>query len=133
MKTAFITVSLALGSAVGLTVATLPIAASAHSVATHTSPANGSVLTVAPTEFQITLNEAARLTKLTLQKAGDAKAQELGPLPKDPQQFIAIAAPKLGAGGYILRYRTVSSDNHIMPGVIKFTIAGSAKVATPGK
>jgi methionine-rich copper-binding protein CopC len=118
---------------VGLAIAVIPFVAVAHTVATHTSPANGSVLTAAPTEFQITLNEAARLTQLTLQKTGDSKAQVLGPLPKDPQQFIAIPAPKLGAGGYILRYRTLSGDNHIMPGVIKFTIAGTAKAATPGK
>jgi methionine-rich copper-binding protein CopC len=122
MKRPFITI--------GLAIAAMPLMASAHSVATHTSPANGSVLTIAPTEFQITLNEAARLTKLTLQKAGDAKAQELGPLPKNPQKFITIPVPKLGVGGYILRYRTVSADDHIMPGVIKFTIAGAA---TPGK
>jgi methionine-rich copper-binding protein CopC len=117
----------------GLIVPALPFVAAAHSVATHSSPANGSVLTVAPTEIQITLNEAARLTKLTLQKAGDAKAQDLGPLPKAAQQFITVPAPKLSAGGYILRYRTLSGDNHIMPGVIKFTIAGAAKAATPGK
>jgi copper transport protein len=122
MKRPFITI--------GLAIAAMPLMASAHSVATHTSLANGSVLTIAPTEFQITLNEAARLTKLTLQKAGDAKAQELGPLPKNPQKFITIPVPKLGVGGYILRYRTVSADDHIMPGVIKFTIAGAA---TPGK
>jgi methionine-rich copper-binding protein CopC len=114
-------------------VAAVPFVAAAHTVATHTSPANGSVLTVAPTEFQITLSEAARLTKLTLQKAGDAKARDLGPLPKDAQQFVTVPAPRLSAGGYILRYRTVSGDNHIMPGVIKFTIAGAAKAAAPGK
>jgi methionine-rich copper-binding protein CopC len=122
-----------LSISLSLTVAALPLLAAAHSVATHTSPANGSVLTIAPTEIQITLNEAARLTKLTLQKAGDAKAQDLGPLPKGTQQLLTVPAPKLAAGSYVLRYRTLSGDNHIMPGVIKFTVAAAAKATTPGK
>ena len=111
----------------------LPVMARAHSVATHTSPANGAVLTVAPAEFQITLNEAARLTRLTLQKMGDKAPQDIGPLPTGNVQYIAVPAPKLGPGSYVLRYRTLSGDSHIMPGAVKFTIAAGAKAATAGK
>lgn len=101
----------------------LPLCAAAHSHATSTTPADGAVLKAAPTEFVINLNEAAKLTKVTLQKTGEPDAKAVGPLPNDAQQHIRIPAPKLAAGEYTLRYRALGDDGHVVPGTLKFTIA----------
>jgi methionine-rich copper-binding protein CopC len=100
----------------------LPLAASAHSTATFTTPAKDSVLKEAPTEFVLQFNEAAKLAKVTVQKTGDLKATDIGPLPADAQQYVKLPAPKLGPGEYLLRYRAIGVDGHIVPGVVKFTI-----------
>ena len=104
-----------------------PLLAAAHSTATFTTPANGAVLKAAPAEFMLMFNEASKVTKLTLQKKGDAEEQKLGPVSGDATQHFSIAAPKLGPGEYTLRYRTISLDNHIMSGTVKFTITPPAR------
>jgi methionine-rich copper-binding protein CopC len=81
------------------------------------------VLKVGPVEFVLKFNEAAKLAKATLQKTGDPKANDIGPLPADAQLTVKLPAPKLGPGEYLLRYRALSDDGHIAPGVVKFTIA----------
>jgi methionine-rich copper-binding protein CopC len=101
----------------------LPLLAAAHSTATFTTPANGATLKVAPTEFVLMFNEAAKLARVTLQKTGDMEQKDIGPLPAGAAQHVAIPAPKLGAGEYTLRYRAVGSDGHVVPGVVKFSIA----------
>jgi methionine-rich copper-binding protein CopC len=106
---------------------TAPLLATAHSTATFTTPASGAVLKAAPAEFMLMFNEASKVTKLTLQKKGDAEEQKLGPLSGDATQHFSIAAPKLAPGEYTLRYRTISLDNHIMSGTVKFTISAAAR------
>ena len=101
----------------------LPLLAAAHSAVTLTSPANGAVLKVAPSEFMLMFNEAAKLAKVTLQKGGEVEQKDVGPLPAAAAQHIVIPAPKLGAGEYTLRYRAVGADGHVVPGVVKFSIA----------
>ena len=101
----------------------LPLAASAHSTATFTTPAKDAVLKESPPEFVLMFNEAAKVAKLTLQKTGDLKPTELGPLPTDAQQYVKLPAPKLGPGEYLLRWRAIGDDGHVVPGVVKFTIA----------
>ena len=111
----------------------LPLAAAAHAYVTRSSPANGSELATAPAEFSLTLNEAALVTRLTLQKSGESAQQPLGPLPKGQVQTVSLPAPKLGPGSYALHYRTLSGDGHIMSGVVKFSITGNGKASVPGK
>ena len=101
----------------------LPLLAAAHSTATMTTPANGQTLKIAPTEFMLMFNEAAKIAKVTLQKTGEPTAKDIGPVPADAGQHVVIPAPKLGAGEYTLRYRAIGPDGHVVPGAVKFTIA----------
>jgi methionine-rich copper-binding protein CopC len=110
-----------------IAVAAAPLLALAHSTATFTTPTNGAVLKTSPAEFMLMFNEASKVTKLTLQKKGDQEEQKLGPLSGNATQHFAIAAPKLGPGEYTLRYRTMSLDNHIMSGTVKFSIGAPTK------
>ena len=106
--------------------------ASAHTHLVKAIPADGSTVTVSPPKFVLTFADAARLTMLSLQKNG-GPAQKLGPLPTDATAQISIPAPQLTAGKYVLSWRAVSADGHVMPGKLGFTVAASgATTNAPG-
>jgi methionine-rich copper-binding protein CopC len=93
----------------------------AHAHLLQAAPADGSVLTQAPTAFSLKFNEAATLTALTIQKDGQA-AQKIEGLPTKPTAQFSIAAPKLDSGSYTLNFRVLSDDNHVVSGSIKFKL-----------
>ncbi|HWW19311.1 MAG TPA: copper resistance CopC family protein [Steroidobacteraceae bacterium] len=93
----------------------------AHAHLLQATPADGSVLTQAPTAFALKFNEAATLTALTLQKGAQA-AQKIEGLPTKPSALFSIPAPKLDAGDYTLNFRVLSDDNHVVSGSIKFKV-----------
>ena len=101
----------------------LPLLAIAHAMATATTPANGETLKTAPTEFTLTFNEPATLSRVTLQKTGEVDAKEISQVPTVAAERVTLPAPKLSPGEYTLRYRAAGPDGHVMPGTVKFTIA----------
>ncbi|HET9391529.1 MAG TPA: copper resistance CopC family protein [Steroidobacteraceae bacterium] len=109
-------------------VALLTLLGWSSSAFTHTHleksvPANGSVLSTAPENFVLTFAEPARLTALSLQK-GSETPQKLTPLPSAAAKEMSIPAPRLTPGKYVLSWRVVSDDGHVMPGKLSFTITG---------
>jgi methionine-rich copper-binding protein CopC len=100
-----------------------PLVALAHAHLQHSDPADGAVLKDAPTQFTLQFSEAAQLTALELSRSGAAPPQRIGPLPSAPAAQLQIAAPRLEAGDYELRYRVISADGHIMAGKVHFTVA----------
>jgi len=104
----------------------LSIAASAciqaHAQLQRATPADGSVLSRAPTELVLSFSEAAQLTALSIEKEGGAK-QKLGSLPQKPQTTISVALPQLAAGRYVVSWRAVGADGHVVPGQIHFTLS----------
>jgi len=94
----------------------------AHAQLQQVTPADGSVLSSAPTEFVLRFSEAAQLTALSIEKEGGAK-QKLAPLPQKPQTIISVALPQLAAGRYVVSWRAVSADGHVVPGQIHFTLS----------
>lgn len=99
--------------------------ASAHAHLHKSDPANNSTITAAPKNLALEFNEAVKLTALSLQK-GDEKAKDLGPLPTTAAKEITVAMPSIAPGSYIVKWRAMSDDNHIMSGKVLFTIAGNA-------
>ena len=97
--------------------------AHAHAHLLQATPADGSVLTQAPATFTFKFDEAATLTALTLQKAGEAEQKLPIPESKAATQ-ISVAAPTLGPGSYTLTYRVLSDDHHIVSGHIQFKVSG---------
>ncbi len=116
---------------VGAGVLALAAAAQAHTHLKQSAPAEGSVVTAAPTNIVLTFSESARVTALTVQKEGEA-AQKLAPLPSTPAEQVTVPAPKLAPGKYVVNWRVVSDDNHIMSGKLHFTIDPTA-VPAAGK
>jgi methionine-rich copper-binding protein CopC len=123
-KFSFVAALIALGN--------LPLLAQAHVHLEKSTPANGSVVTVAPASFMLTFSESARLTALSIQKEGDTAIQKIGALPKVASEHFTIPAPRLAPAVYTLSFRALDpEDNHVSMGKITFRYAPVAK-APPG-
>jgi methionine-rich copper-binding protein CopC len=104
----------------------------AHARLVKSDPAEGSTVKAAPTRFVLTFGEPAKLTTLTLQK-GAEPAKKIGPLPTNASPEISVPAPKLVPGKYVLAWRVVGSDGHVLPGKVTFTVAATpATTKAPG-
>lgn len=104
----------------------------AHTHLVKAVPADGSTVTASPPKFVLTFTEAAKLTALSLQKDAEP-AKKIGPLPTTPSAEISIPAPQMAAGKYVLSWRAVGDDGHVMPGKLTFTVGSSgAMTSAPG-
>ena len=104
----------------------------AHATLVKSDPVEGSTVKAAPTKFVLTFGEPAKLTTLTLQKDAEP-AKKIGPLPTDASAEISVPAPKLEPGKYILAWRVVGSDGHVLPGKVTFIVGASpAATSAPG-
>jgi methionine-rich copper-binding protein CopC len=101
----------------------------AHARLVKSVPANGATLTSPPANFVLTFAEPAKLTALSLAK-DSGPARKLGPLPTAAAAEISIPAPQLQTGKYVLTWRAVSGDGHVMPGTLSFTVSPAG---TPGQ
>jgi len=112
-------------------------AAYAHGHLHMSAPADGSVITTSPRNIVLTFSEAARLTAAWIQK-GDEPKRKLEPLPEKSAAEVTVPVPALTPGSYVVSWRAVSADGHVMPGQIHFTLsadkaAATQKVAAPEK
>jgi len=85
-------------------------------------PADGSVISAPPATIVLSFSEPARLTALWIQKDGGPK-QKLGSLPSEPARRISVAMPHLAPGSYVVSWRVVGPDSHVVPGQIRFTLS----------
>lgn len=109
--------NLALTAALAL----VPIFAQAHTHLENSMPKADSS-GAAPEHIMLEFNETTQLTALTLQKEGAGEAQKISPLPDKPEKTIHVAAPKLEPGTYVLTWRAVGDDKHVMSGTVRFTV-----------
>jgi methionine-rich copper-binding protein CopC len=93
----------------------------AHAHLERSTPADGSVLSTAPAQLVLQFSEAARLATLSIESRGGAK-QNVTPLPETAQSRIVIALPALPPGDYVVSWRAVGVDGHVVPGRIHFTV-----------
>ena len=96
----------------------------AHTHLVKAIPADGSTLTMSPVNFMLTFAEPVKMTALSLQKDAEP-AKKIGPLPAAPAAEIVVPAPQLAVGKYILSWRAVGDDGHVMPGKLTFTMAAA--------
>jgi len=95
--------------------------AHAHAHLEKSQPASNSTVSVLPKNVVLEFNEAVQVTALTLQM-GDGAAQDLGPLPKTPAKEITVPMPTVAAGSYIIKWRALGDDNHVMSGKVLFKV-----------
>jgi methionine-rich copper-binding protein CopC len=101
-------------------------AATAHARLTRAEPASDSTVATAPASLELDFNEAAKLTALSIERVGDKSPQKLAPLPAAAASHFSVPLPKLAAGVYLVRYRVLSDDSHVMSGQLRFTVSASA-------
>jgi methionine-rich copper-binding protein CopC len=99
--------------------------ACAHAELSASMPANKAALQSAPKEIMLHFSDAVRLTALTLTKRGEAQ-QGLGQLPSGMMKDFSIAAPALVTGEYVVNWRALSGDGHVMTGEFSFTVGMKA-------
>jgi methionine-rich copper-binding protein CopC len=102
--------------------ALLPAGAQAHAHLERAVPADGSVLHAAPARVVLTFSEAARLTVLWIAPVGGAR-QKITALPAVSAAEISVALPPLTPGRYVLSWRVVGRDGHVVPGELHFTLS----------
>ncbi|HEX7075308.1 MAG TPA: copper resistance CopC family protein [Hyphomicrobiaceae bacterium] len=95
----------------------------AHAELSGSMPADQAVLEAAPKELMLHFTEEVRLTTLSIRAPGGEK-QDLGPLPASMGRDFTVAAPSLEAGDYVVSWRALSEDTHVMTGEFKFTVQG---------
>lgn len=96
--------------------------AQAHATLQSAVPANNSVVTAPPTEIKLNFAKPARLTAVTVQKEGDKEARSLDALPKEAAASLTVPVQPLAPGKYTVNWRAMSGDNHVMSGVLRFTV-----------
>ena len=97
----------------------------AHAHLHSAKPVNHSTLSSAPTTVTLEFEEAVQLTALAIQK-GDATAQKIAPLPAEASKTFTLPLPTIGSGHYVVTWRAVSDDRHVMSGKLDFTVSPSA-------
>ena len=102
--------------------ALLTMTAQAHTQLLQATPADGSTVESPPRQLRLVFSEAASLTALSIRKAGDATEKKIAPLPKQAAATFLIDLPPLTAGGYLVKWRALSDDNHLASGSIRFTL-----------
>jgi len=109
----------------GLVLALAATAVLAHAHLKKAVPADGAVMGASPASVVLSFSEPATLTACWLQKGAGPK-QKISGLATTPAQQISVPVPKLEAGTYVLSWRVVGDDGHILPGQIHFTISGTS-------
>lgn len=95
--------------------------AAAHAHLKQTVPADGSVLRASPPQLTLTFSEPARLTALWVEPQGGAR-QKVAPLPETAAAEVTVALPPLKPGKYVIAWRVISDDGHVVPGQLHFTL-----------
>ena len=102
--------------------ALLPALAQAHAHLLGAVPADGAVLHAAPTRIALTFSEHARLTALWISPE-NGEREKITSLPTDAVPEISVALPPIGPGRYVLTWRVVGRDGHVVPGELHFTVS----------
>jgi methionine-rich copper-binding protein CopC len=107
--------------AAGLLMTLTVTAVMAHAHLQKAVPADGGTVSAAPANVVLTFSEPARLTACWLQKGAGPK-QKVSGLGTTPAQQISVPMPQLEAGSYVLSWRVVGDDGHVLPGQVHFTV-----------
>lgn len=99
-------------------------AAHAHTQLSVSVPADGATLSDPPKEVMLHFSEPVKLTMLTVQRDNNEK-RNLGPLPTQANVVFTVAAPALEKGSYVVSWRALSEDTHVMTGEFTFSVGAS--------
>jgi methionine-rich copper-binding protein CopC len=108
------------------------VVAQAHTHLQKSTPSDGSVVAKSPPTITLRFSEAARLTAAWIQN-GNEPRQKLAALSEKAATEVTVTVPTLKPGSYVVSWRAVSSDGHVVPGQIHFTVGAPAAAAPPAR
>lgn len=82
----------------------------------------GAVLAEVPDRLDLTFSGDVGLAALSILDSSGNLVSEKGTLPRSLQKQFSIPMPTLSSGMYKIKWKTMSSDGHIMSGQINFTV-----------
>jgi methionine-rich copper-binding protein CopC len=94
--------------------------AEAHAHLLSAVPADNSSLSTSPAQLVLRFSESARLTALWISKDGAPKQKLAAPDASQPQ--LTVPLPPLAPGHYLVSWRALSADGHVVSGQIRFTL-----------
>ncbi|MBS0379030.1 MAG: copper resistance protein CopC [Proteobacteria bacterium] len=74
----------------------------------------------APPRLVLTFTEPAHLTQLSIERTGNP-AQSLA-LPDATSATLEVLLPTLAPGDYVVHFRVLGHDGHVVPGRLAFTV-----------
>jgi methionine-rich copper-binding protein CopC len=104
-----------------LCLALISVVAYGHTRLSSSFPADQATVAAAPEQVQLAFSEEVTLTALSLHDLAGA-AYELGAMPTAAGREFAIPVPKLAAGSYLVAWRAVGADTHVVSGEIHFSV-----------
>lgn len=97
--------------------------AQAHTHLKSSTPADKAVLSTPPTRIMLHFSEPTRLTALSIEKEGSKEQQVLSVFPKEPSADVSVPTDSLTPGKYVVKWRAIGADNHVMSGSLQFTVS----------
>lgn len=99
----------------------LSVPAYSHTQLSASIPADEATLEQAPNEIALTFSAAVRLTAVSIEIESESHSLEIHTT--DPATEFKVALPGLEPGAYVVQWRALSEDTHVVSGEIRFTIA----------
>lgn len=103
----------------------LPASAGAHAVLVKSSPARRAVLALSPPRVEMIFNERLEPAYSTVSVWTNADVQvddkRIVVGPEDPRR-LTVGLPPLASGRYMVKFRVLSVDGHLVEGTFPFEI-----------
>lgn len=96
--------------------------AQAHAHLLSAIPADSTRIATLPEKLVLRFSEPARLTALWIEQQGGAR-HKVAALPTGSARQVAVPLPRLAPGTYVVSFRALSADGHVVPGHTRFTFA----------
>jgi copper transport protein len=105
-----------------------------------TNPVNGSTIKTSPAQFVLTFNEAVDVNPTTVRLYDDTGRQmpvgapyAVGAPGAKAAKSVAVKVPQLGNGRYLIRWRSITSDDfHVVDGSVTFGVGVAVTAADAG-
>jgi methionine-rich copper-binding protein CopC len=119
---------LVVGGMIGVTLATPTSTASAHATLIKANPLERSTLRVSPPRAQLWFSERLEQAYSTMSVWEDGRQVDRGDaaIVGDDARSLSVTLPALGRGTYLVKYRALSVDGHLVEGAVRFSVTGQA-------
>ncbi len=115
-------------AALALAALAFPSLAQAHAALVRAAPAARETVRIAPMRAQLWFSERLEPAYSTMSVWQDRTRVDRGDatVGADNPRSLSVALPSLDRGRYVVRYRVLSVDSHVVEGAFPFAVSGGA-------